>query len=110
MKIAGYDAEITDSWERDDGGLEVYIEVPRQMVQEYFESEELEDDSYTCGDLQYMLNKDGNLEEILLFPVYETEDGLENGEDFVSIDDDEFSEEGLVYEIRTGEPEIEEKR
>ena len=38
------------------------------------------DDSYVSGEVQFIFSKEGQLNEILIAPVYETKDGFVNGE------------------------------
>ena len=50
------------------------------------------DDSYVSGEVQFAFSKVGELEEILIAPVYETKEGYVNGE-FINAPDTLWNEE-----------------
>lgn len=75
---------------------EVYASISREAVKAFFEEagvtplniDDEPDDSYVEGEVQFIFNMDGDgLNEILIFPVYEDEDGFTNGSEFVSAPD-----------------------
>ncbi len=82
---------IKDQWNREDGGMEVYASISKSATAGYFEragaiptNEDGEEDfSFIGGDVQYMFNAEGGLDEVLLFPVYEFDDMIVNGQDFI---------------------------
>ena len=81
--------------------LVLWAEIPKEDVKRIFEEHKKipkndameEDNSYTCGELQFNYDENGeNLESVLLFPTYEVEeDSLVNG-DFIDVTD-QFSKE-----------------
>ena len=83
MKLTFTEA-MTDLTDRD----EVYATISKEDLAKLFEDavevpsndDGKKDDSYVSGEVQFIFTKEGELEEILIAPVYETEDGYANGE------------------------------
>ncbi len=75
---------MTDLSDRD----EVYAEISKEDIAKLFadagavaaNDDGEKDDSYVSGEVQFFFSKEGELNEILIAPVYETEDGYVNGE------------------------------
>ncbi len=69
---------------------EVYAKISKEDTKKLYESagetpinqNGAEDHSYIEGEVQFIFEKDQTLSEILLFPVYEEDDGFING-DFI---------------------------
>ncbi len=82
--------QVTDRWDREDGGVEIYASISKDATENYFKDAGItpkndngdEDLSYVEGEVQYMFDADGNLGEGLLFPVYEQDGEFING-DFI---------------------------
>ena len=77
MKLTFTEA-MTDLTDRD----EVYATISKEDLAKLFEDavevpsndDGKKDDSYVSGEVQFIFTKEGELEEILIAPVYETED------------------------------------
>lgn len=73
---------------------EIYARISKEATKRFFELDNVpptncdavKDDSYIEGEVQFIFNADGkNLDEILIFPVYEDEEGgLINGADWAN--------------------------
>lgn len=67
---------------------EVYAEISKEDLAKIFKNAKevpvnddgKKDDSYVSGEVQFIFSKEGQLNEILIAPVYETKDGCVNGE------------------------------
>lgn len=109
MKVKEYELNVTDWWKKDDDeGFEIYTEAPKEAVDYYFKKEGItptdndgkENENYNSGDVQFIFDADWNLQEVLIFPVYEDCDGYSNGENFVTITDEEFFKDDLIEMLK----------
>ena len=87
---------------------EVYISISKEYTKDLFnEAGEIpynsygdKDESYIKGDIQYIFEKGTtNLDEILLFPVYEEEDSFINGE-FINAPDSVVKDQELFNKVK----------
>ena len=105
-----FDYEIEDVVTDLDDVDEVYVEVSKDITKQLFENaretpvnqDGEEDDSYVSGEIQFIFAKGtDNLVEILLFPVYEDDDGgLING-DFIDPPDSIYDNEDLINDVKS---------
>ncbi len=105
MKLNGYDAKISDSWDKEDGTKEIYVQVPKELVKACFDKYGFDttdpqgnvNNDYVQGEVQFSI-ADGEIHEVMVFPVYynKEEEMYECGQNFVTaLDDDFWSKETL---------------
>jgi len=107
MKIAENEIKLTDKSIGELDGLdELYYKVSKEKTEAIYKAfsenpinpEGEPDDSYVEGDLQFHFDSEsGELQEILLLPVYDDGEGFADG-DFISLDDDYF-EDGVLEAV-----------
>ena len=109
MILTRNNIELTDLTINELDSNQLYFGVPLAFLTETFKETNTEitdpdgnpNDNFTAAELQVIFPKDSEeIEEILLFPVFEDEDGYANGENFVSVSVDADLENFFIETLR----------
>ena len=101
---------VTDIVTELEDSNQVYVQLSREDTEKIFKDMDSipkneyneSDDSFTKGEMQFIFSKDGNLEEILVFPVYEDTDcdAMTNG-DFINAPNYIYESKELINFIKS---------